>query len=276
MKFTFLIENKTDNPGIVAEHGLSVFIEARGKKILLDAGATDLIMDNAKKLGVDLNQADLAVVSHGHYDHTGGFPAFGMINRHAPIYIHRNAFRKSFGMEKGKLEKESCGIRWSREEWAALEERLKLTGGPVEITEDICVTGTVAFSEGFVPTERFYYRDEAGRLAEDDLSHEQALVIREPEGLYVFSGCCHRGAVSALETAKSLFPGERVAAFIGGLHLYSASEKSRRQVVDRMLETDAGRIYPVHCTGIEAICMLKDLLGDRCIVATAGDTCDGR
>ena len=116
MKFKFLVENKTDNPGVKAEHGLSVYIEADDKKILFDAGATELITDNARAMGVDLAAVDLAVVSHGHYDHTGGFPAFCKVNSSAPIYIHKNAFRKSYGLTKGSLKKDPSGIRWSTEE----------------------------------------------------------------------------------------------------------------------------------------------------------------
>ncbi|MDO4546000.1 MAG: MBL fold metallo-hydrolase, partial [Bacillota bacterium] len=215
--FKFLVENKTDNPGIMAEHGLSIYIEAKGKKILFDAGATDLLVANSEMMGADLAQVDLAVVSHGHYDHTGGFPAFCRINENAPIYIHKNAFRESYGYEGDRLEDITCGIRWSKEQRDIIGKRLILTDGPVKITEDIRVTGTVPYAEGFFPTERFFYYGEDGKeLMEDDMSHEQCLVIREPEGLYIFSGCSHRGAVSALECGKSMFPGEPVAVFVAG------------------------------------------------------------
>ena len=93
IKISFLVENKTDNPGIIAEHGLSIYIETPERRILFDAGATDILAHNAERMGIDLAEADLAVVSHGHYDHTGGFPAFCRINERAPIYIHRDAFR---------------------------------------------------------------------------------------------------------------------------------------------------------------------------------------
>ncbi|MDD4199935.1 MAG: MBL fold metallo-hydrolase, partial [Eubacteriales bacterium] len=93
MKFSLLIENKTDNPGIIAEHGLSVYIETQGKKILFDAGVSNLFAVNAANMKVDLAAVDFAVISHGHYDHTGGFPMFHKINPKAPIYIHRNSLR---------------------------------------------------------------------------------------------------------------------------------------------------------------------------------------
>ena len=274
MKFKFLVENKTDNPGVKAEHGLSVYIEVDDKKILFDAGATELITDNARAMGVDLAAVDLAVVSHGHYDHTGGFPAFCKVNSSAPIYIHKNAFRKSYGLTKGSLKNGPSGIRWSTEERKVIEKRMILTDGPLYITENICITGTVPFADGFRPTEKFYY-DYDGKMTEDDMSHEQCLVIRQPEGLYVFSGCSHRGVISALNVSKTMFPGEHVAALVAGMHLYSASEEDRKRVVEQVAAEGIDKVMPVHCTGIKAICDLKSRMGEACVVATAGDVYDG-
>ncbi|NLD20455.1 MAG: MBL fold metallo-hydrolase [Clostridiales bacterium] len=275
MKYKFLVENKTDNPGIMAEHGLSVYIEASHKKILFDAGATDLLIRNAEKMEVDLGGVDFAVVSHGHYDHTGGFSAFCQINNNASIYIHKDAFRKSYGMEDGKLEDETSGIRWSRQESERLKDRLVFTDGPCWIDEDTVITGTVICGEDFRPTENFFYRDEEGQLVRDDMCHEQCLVIREKAGLYIFSGCSHRGAVSAINTAKAMFPGERVAVLVAGMHLYSASDEDRQRVIGQILREDINKVMPVHCTGIKAICDLKTGLGEKCVVVTAGDSFDG-
>ena len=275
MKYSFLIENKTDNPGIVAEHGLCIYIEAHGRKLLFDAGATDLFVNNAKEMKVDLEAVDYVIISHGHYDHTGGVPAFCRQNSKAPIYLHRNAFRKSYGYENGVMDKETCGIMWSDEEYDEIEDRIVLTNGPVELTDGVIVTGTVPVDSDFTPTEKFSYYNEEGMLVEDDMSHEQCLVIKEPEGIYIFSGCSHRGVLNALRCGKSMFPGERVAAIIAGMHLYSATADDRKRVVDEVAAEGLDRVIPVHCTGIDAICDLKARLGDKCVVATAGDVFDG-
>ena len=269
--YKFLVENKTEHSGMLAEHGLSIYIEADGKKILFDAGATDVLVNNAKVMNVELADVDFAVVSHGHYDHTGGFVPFCALNEKAPIYLHKNGFRDSYGFRNGEPEDEKSGILWTEEEIAGMRDRLILTDGPVYVTENICVTGTVPVAEGTNITEAFYYKDENGEWIKDDMSHEQCLVIRQEEGLYIFSGCSHRGVISALEAGKAMFPGERVAVLVAGMHLYSASEEDRKAVVDQMVAEGLDKVMPVHCTGIKAICDLKTRLGDACVVATAGD-----
>lgn len=272
MEFKFLVENKTESEGILAEHGLSIFIDTGDKKILFDAGASDAFAMNAERMKVDLGQVNLAVISHGHYDHTGGIPLFCRLNRNAPIYIHKNAFRESLGYEDGRIEDEMCGIRWTPEQREAVNDRLRYTDGPMKITDDIIITGTVPIAKGFNPTEKFYYYNVNGSPILDDMSHEQCLVIRQPEGLFVFSGCSHRGVISALQAAKNVFPEEPIAVLIAGMHLYGAKDEERAAVIEALQAEKVKKIMPVHCTGLRAIIDLKQAFGDDCVVAMAGDT----
>lgn len=269
MKFQFLMENKTDKDGIVAEHGLSIYIEAHGRKILFDTGASPLFIKNAEKLGVDLGEVNELVISHGHYDHTGGVPEFCNINKIAPIYVHENAFFENFGIDANG-ERSMDSIPWNDHERAEIEPRIIMTSGPEWISEDIVVSGTVPKIEGYEPTETFYRILRDGSVIEDPMDHEQILVIREPEGLYVFSGCSHRGVVPAVRYARELFGGEKIAVLAAGMHLYSADEAMRKKVIDQIIAEDVGIVMPVHCTGINAICDMKNIMGDKCIVASAG------
>lgn len=269
--YKFLVENKTEHSGMLAEHGLSIYIEADDKKILFDAGASDILLHNAKVMDVDLKDVDFAVVSHGHYDHTGGFPAFCALNEKAPVYLHKNGFRDSYGFRDGQPEDETSGIIWTEQQKNVMKDRFELTDGPVYVTENICITGTIPVAEGTNITENFYYKDEDGQWQKDDMSHEQVLVIRQPDGLYIFSGCSHRGVISALQAGKAMFPGERVAVLVAGMHLYSASAEDRAYVVEQIAAEGLDKVMPVHCTGIKAICDLKTKLGDNCVVAVAGD-----
>ena len=84
-RIIILSDNRTDNPLLETEHGLSVYLEYNGRKYLLDTGASDLFMRNAEKLGVDLGEVDYCLISHGHNDHIGGLPAFLEMNHRGRI-----------------------------------------------------------------------------------------------------------------------------------------------------------------------------------------------
>ena len=101
MKLTTLIENTTCRPDLTPEHGLSLYIETGEHRILFDAGQSDAFADNAEKMGIDLGEVDLAILSHGHYDHGGGIAKFLQINKKAPVYINKHGFEPHYnGTEK--------------------------------------------------------------------------------------------------------------------------------------------------------------------------------
>lgn len=273
IKFTFLAENKTDNPGCDAEHGLSIYLETEEMTILFDTGASNLFERNAQRRHVDLTKVQALVISHGHYDHTEGVPRFCQLNQTAPVYIHKDAFGQCYGMINGKLDKHPCSLKWSQEDRERISDRLHLTDGPLWLTDNIVISGTIPDVAGNEPTERFYEKTADGQLIPDLMKHEQFLAVRNGEkGIYLFSGCSHKGVIPVLAYAKELFPGEKIAGLIAGMHLFSATDEMRRAVVDKVIDEHPDLVMPVHCTGIDAICMLKTRLGDKCVVATAGDT----
>ena len=277
IKFKFLSENKTDNPGCMAEHGLSIYIETAEKKLLFDTGASDLLIHNAKRLYVDLSMVEHVIISHGHYDHTEGIPAFCRINSMADIFIHKNSFGENYGMENGVMDKEPCGILWTEKVKKQFEHRFNLTDKVTKITEDIVISGTIPDYQGCIMPEKFFLKQKDGTFIEDDMSHEQFLIVRDRDsegnskGIFVFSGCSHKGVIPVLKYSKELFPEEKVACIVAGMHLYNAVSEVRKKVVDEIVEASINEVMPVHCTGIKAICDLKARLGERCIVATAGD-----
>lgn len=268
IKFTFLSENKTESSSCTGEHGLSVYIETHGKKILFDFGASDLFYKNAVNLGIDLSKVDMAVVSHGHYDHTGGIPQFAEINKDAPIYIHKNAFRQTYGMENGKLEKVGSGIRFPKDQF---DHRWALTDGLTRISDEIVISGTIPVPDDGKPIETFYMKEADGSLRADDMSHEQFLAIRDTKGVFLFSGCSHRGVLPAVNYCKEIFPDTPIYMLIAGMHLYHASSDETEKMVGELRDLGINKVMPVHCTGLKAITAIKNSMGEDCILATAGE-----
>lgn len=277
MKIQFLVENKTETDLCDAEHGLSILIETPEQTILFDAGASsDLMVRNAKKLGLDLSKVDAAVISHGHFDHTGGFPGFADINSKARIYLHREALAESYGTENGKLDPKPCSILWTDRQMDDLWPRLSFVDQPVWLSRDAVVSGTIPGNAQAKQTEDFFIKKEDGTLVRDEMVHEQFLAVRSrdeldrPNGIVLFSGCSHGGIFGAISYARSLFPGETIRAVVAGMHLYHASPGERRQVLENLGREGIDTILPVHCTGLSAICEFHSRWGEKCPIATVG------
>ena len=270
IKMILLAENHVQDAHCLAEFGLSIYLEAQGRKILFDTGASELFGENAAQKGVDVTDVDLCVISHGHYDHTGGLIRFCRSNEKAKIYLHKDAFGVTYGPNDGKLNDYNCGILWQERDLAPYRDRLVMTDGPVWLTPDMVISGTIPTLPEFQPVEEFYREDGQGALRRDTMSHEQFLAIRTEGGVVLFSGCSHKGIVAAVEYAKTLFPGQRIRGVVGGMHLLGASARTCRQIIRRLAAEEPEVVMPVHCTGLEAICRMKAALGDRCVLTGSG------
>lgn len=271
MRIVFLSENKTDRPPFLGEHGLSIYIETLGHKLLFDAGASDLFLRHAKEKKIDLSLIDNCVVSHGHYDHTGGFPDFIKVNKIAPIYLHPEGFHEAYGEENGVLDKDPCSILWTDEEKKALNTRLSIKKTPTFINENIIISGEIPKEYGNESQEDFYIKKDDGSYIKDTMDHEQFLMIRENGKLYLFFGCSHKGVFPALRYARSFFPNEEIALLVSGMHLYNANIEQVDEIMEELKSYKIQKLMPVHCTGIHAIARMKALEKDIVTIAAVGD-----
>lgn len=252
MKITVLAENTAKNNSYKAEHGLSLCIETADKRILFDMGQSDLFAENAKKLGVDLSAVDMAVLSHGHYDHGGGLETFLKINEKAQVFVSSHAFGdyynatdKYIGLDKKLYE--TPRLTFVTNELTPLAEGVSLVSLNGYITgEQIDSAGLIEVSEGVKRKEEFL--------------HEIYLVIQEKGRRIVFSGCSHKGA---LNIAKLLKPD----VFVGGFHFSKietegCSAQRLTDVAEELLNI-GGAYYTCHCTGVPQYDYLKTVMGER-------------
>lgn len=255
MKITTLIENTTLSPDLTAEHGLSLFVEAAGHTFLFDAGQSGAFADNAGRLGVDLRDAEFAVLSHGHYDHGGGMLRFLEHNRQAKIYVNPDAFGGHYN-GAGRCIGLSDGLRRS--------SRLILTGDEYAIAPGLtlhtCNDRPLAF-----PIESAGLTEQVGEfLLPEEFRHEQSLLIEEKGKRILLSGCAHKGVPNLLEWFHP-------DVFVGGFHFKGLSPDDPRLKAwgERMAAYNT-LFYTGHCTGAEQYEVLKGILGERLNALSTG------
>lgn len=269
VKITTLVENTSRDDSLEKEHGLSLYIETSCHKLLFDVGASDRFLRNAKRLGIDISQADTLVISHGHYDHGGGLEAFLDVNKQARIYIHREAFlphysQKEEGWEDISLPpslKDSPRITF-------VEEDQKLDGELALFTN---VRGRILW-----PASNGNLKVKTGEgYAQDEFGHEQNLVITDGTKKILIAGCAHNGIINILEQYKSI-NGSLPDLVVGGLHLMNP--RTGTVINSRILEEIGERLYAYpcryavcHCTGEAAYEVLREKLGDRIRYIRTGD-----
>lgn len=247
MKITTLIENSSLSSAFIAEHGLSLYIEANGHKILFDMGQSDAFAENAEKLGIDLAQADLAVLSHGHYDHGGGLKRFLALNDHAPVYLSRHAFGDYYnGTEK------YIGLDQALKE----ENRLRMTGDVLKLADGL----TLYSCNESAPAEPLNPYGLNKRCSDhflpDDFLHEQYLLIEEEGKRVLISGCSHKGIMNI----AAWF---RADVLVGGFHFMKLTDKAALDRAADALLVHPTRYITGHCTGDMQYAHLKARMGDR-------------
>ena len=248
MKLWTLIENSSCREDLTAEHGLSLYIEACGKRILFDAGQTEAFAENGRKLSVSLEDVDLAVLSHGHYDHSGGLAQFLSLNDHAPIYLSRYALEAHYNALDAEIGVDQSLVK---------SERLVFCGDTRQIAP-----GMTLYSCNdrpcTVPLDHAGLQMAGdGGLCPDDFRHEQYLLIQEGEKRILISGCSHKGI---LNIARWFRPD----VLIGGFHFMKMDPEDPRleQAAQALLELPTV-YYTGHCTGEGQFARLKTIMGSR-------------
>ena len=216
-----LVENTVTDKGLLSEHGLSYLIKTKDRSLLFDTGQGMVLAHNASALGVDLKQVDTIILSHGHYDHTGGLCFFRQ-NDFPKVYIHPNALHKKFAKDK-QGHYYPVGITAELEndlEW--VKERAVWTEQPTQIMDGIWVTGVVPRVHEQEKSSYPFYLDDHG-LQLDELTDDQSIYIQTAHGVVVVLGCAHSGVVNTLDYIKKLTGGRTICFVIGGMHLLHAS-----------------------------------------------------
>ena len=266
---------------LLSEHGLSLLVTVcRGEEkqvILFDTGYSSVgLLHNLQQLGVDVDQLDTVVLSHGHMDHTGGlYPLLDRIPQPVTLVVHPDAFHspRFFGLDDGrKLQFPTTLVK---ENLAAKGVTILESKGPLLLAQDtILVTGEVERVTSFEKGLPNAVMEKDGKLVADPISDDQALVIRLKEkGLVVISGCSHAGIVNTLLFARKITGVNQIHAVMGGFHLSGPTfERIIESTISELKEMEPKLLVPMHCTGWEAIQRFSEEFPSPFVLNSVGTT----
>lgn len=271
LKFAVLSENTVGTSrGIVGEWGLSIYIEVNGMEILFDTGESGLLLNNADVMGIDLKSVEALVLSHGHYDHTGGMSSFLRRRGKLPAYAHPGLFACHCGTpEKPRY----LGVPHRKELLESLGAEFVYVKEPLEITPGVFISGEVPRKTVFEnPNETLLAMENGRRIMPDPFHDDMSLYCVTPEGLFIVLGCAHAGLINIVEHAQEVTGESRVYGIIGGTHLGPAPVEQQEATISYLKDLDLQFLGANHCTGQAVIARLASTFGPAFRFCPAGST----
>jgi 7,8-dihydropterin-6-yl-methyl-4-(beta-D-ribofuranosyl)aminobenzene 5'-phosphate synthase len=263
-----LVENTAGSRGLLGEHGLSLWIENGDRRILFDTGQGTALRSNAEHLGIPLERADAIVLSHGHYDHTGGLHVALESAGRTDIYAHPAAFAPKFVRDADGSARD-VGVPVVDQKAAQECGNRIPVESPREIANGFHVTGPVPRVTEFEVTDGTFFRDSS--CSEPDLLlDDQAAFMESESGTIVILGCAHAGVINTLRTIRILTGSRPIRAVVGGMHLHSAGRSRLEKTFEVLRRLEVACLLPCHCTGFGAIVRLWNEFPGRCSPCAAG------
>jgi 7,8-dihydropterin-6-yl-methyl-4-(beta-D-ribofuranosyl)aminobenzene 5'-phosphate synthase len=270
IQITTLSENNAGMGDFLGEWGLSILLETGSTTILFDSGKSISAAYNGDSLKIDLTKVSKIVLSHGHYDHTGGLrDMLRRIGKEVEVIAHPDIWQPKYSRRKNEADR-YIGIPFQQRELESLGARFKLSKESVRITDDIMTTGEVPMVTDFEQIDDGLFVKEDSGWQPDKLLDDQALIIKIEGGLVVILGCAHRGMINTLYHARKLTGIDKIYAVIGGSHLMGISEERLWQTIAALQDIGARRLGLCHCTDLPAASLLAHEFPDTFFFNKAG------
>jgi 7,8-dihydropterin-6-yl-methyl-4-(beta-D-ribofuranosyl)aminobenzene 5'-phosphate synthase len=269
LRISVLVENTARGADLLAEHGWALWIEADGRRIMFDTGQGMVLRRNAKHLEIPLSATEIVVISHGHFDHTGGLKDVLSASGQIDLYLHPAALEQKYHREKTSPHRNIGIPGWDEQALRGQTRSLTWTREPTELMAGVRVTGEIPRRNAFEDTGGPFYRD-SSCTEPDPLPDDQALYIDTAAGLVVVLGCAHAGVVNTLDRIAELTGRRKVHAVLGGMHLLRATPERLEATLEALIRYGVERVGTAHCTGMRAAAFLWSRLPEVCFECSVG------
>lgn len=267
LKLTCVVDHVTLSPLLKGEHGLSMWIECGEQVVLFDTGQTsEVLLHNLAVLDLKPECINAVVLSHAHYDHTGGLLALVERSGNIPVFANADLFRSRYSFKNGLYQFVGLSLNegFSR-------ERVQLNDEPVEVIPGLWTSGRITTrDEPIGKSPHHYVRSTEGGWLPDPYLDDLSLVYQGEGGLTLICGCCHAGVLNTIAHVEKRFD-QKVTKLVGGIHLAPASADELERVMRVLREQYPGMTYYLnHCTGSKAVIAFENAFPGKVNYLRAG------
>lgn len=266
-KIRIIVDNRAAE-GVEAEHGFSVLIDHFGVRTIFDTGQSKLV-NNLSKMEISILSFDNMILSHGHYDHTGGVGAVLERQPAVDVYLHPESLIPKYSFRDGKMKPVKVAAKDKESLNNHPRKRIHWVTGPVELYDNFIITGPIPRKNFFEDTGGAFFTDEDAKV-KDFIKDDLAVIIKTDKGLVVVCGCCHSGIINTLSYTISILNEKKIYAIVGGLHLINSCEKRIQETIRNLNNINPDLIVPCHCTGELMIDRLNSETNIKTIPGYAG------